>query len=290
MEDLPFDLKTKRFPEGYNLPDDASDETRTKVRQSLSKALEGHLRLILESEEFLSSLPKPPTLPLRQDRKPRFGVARFRAVDEPLGVYQDPVAPLIGSTDSQRVYLADGPAMWLRVATKFATTEEANVTDIASLLQSLAVLPLFDLRTSSGQVLANDGAGYFKIIDEKKTPQTVFAFTDGEVWAIDTWTLRMNGIIYLDETRFTNSLQMSADFLNRLGFKGPYSWIAGMEGVNSRFLSSPASQRKWGPCMSDILKKDGTFNLAEDPADALEPFFVRVYDQCAAKRPPRPKK
>jgi len=243
------------------------------------------------SPEILSSLAKPPEPQLRIDRKPRFGEARFRAVNEPLGVYQDPIAPLIGSTESHEVYLADGPAMWLRVATKFTPTEEANVTDIAGMLQGLAVLPLFDIRTSSGQAFATDGAGYFKIIDEKKTPQTVFAFVDGEVWAIDAWTLRQTpGIIYLDERRFTNSLQMSADFLDRLGFKGPYRWIAGMEGVNKRFLSSPTSQRKWGPCMSDILKKDGTFKLTEDPSDALEPFFIRVYDQCAAKRPPLPKK
>jgi hypothetical protein len=181
--------------------------------------------------------------------------------------------------------------MWLRVATKFEPTEEAKLTDIAGMLQGLAVLPLFDIRTSSGQALAADGAGYFKIIDEKKTPQTVFAFVDGEVWAIDSWTLRRTpGIIYLDEQRFANSLQMCADFLDKLGFKAPYRWIAGMEGVNKRFLSSPTSQRKWGPCMSDVLKKDGTFNLTEDPADVLERFFIRVYDQCAARRPPRPKK
>lgn len=256
---LPFDLKTKRFPVTYTLADDADPQTRSKVREALSRDLEKALRVILGSQEFLASQPKPPTPPPREDRKPRLGEARFRSNDEPLGTYQDPVALLIGSTERQRIYLADGPAMWLRVATEYAPERNANVTEIAGQLQSLAVLPLFDLRTTTGQVLASDGSAYFKTIDEKKTPQTVFAFTDAEVWAIDTWTLRQfPNLVYLDETRFTRSLQMAAEFLDRLGFKGPYRWIAGMEGVNNRFLSSPNGPKR-GLCMSDTLKKRGYF-------------------------------
>ncbi len=79
-------------------------------------------------------------------------------------------------------------------------------------------------------------------------------------------------MIVLNESRFAQSLQMSADFLSRLGFNGPYRWIAGMEGVNGRFISSDGT-RKWGPCMSDTMAVPGTFNLTDDPADALEPFF-----------------
>jgi hypothetical protein len=288
---MPFDLLERRNAITYDLPEGADIEARNLQLKELTGKLQNGLKTFFASDFYKDTQPKPPAPALREDRKPRYGKARFRSETEDLGFYQDPVASLIGSTERQRVYLADGPAMWLRVATQFAPDKNVNVTQVAGLLQTLAVLPLFDLGTSSGQVLASDGAGYFKFTDEKKTPQVVFAFTDGEVWTIDTWTLRaLPKMIVLNEPRFAQSLQMSADFLSRLGFKGPYRWIAGMEGVNGRFISSSDGTRKWGPCMSDTMAVPGTFNLTDDPADALEPFFERVYDQCTAVRPPRPKR
>ena len=127
--ELPFDLTAKRYPEGYDLPDDASDETRTKVRQSLSKALEGHLRLILESEEYLASIPKPPAPTAGIYREPLDGRARLRAEGQPLGFNRPAFAHLTGAK-AAKIFLDDGPAMWLRVGPQKPIEPPMKVTDL----------------------------------------------------------------------------------------------------------------------------------------------------------------
>src|SRR5271166_5067351 len=173
---LPFEMKAKRYPEGYELPDDESDETRAKVRQSLSKALEGHLRLILESEEYLASIPKPPAIIYRE---PLDGRARFRAPGQPLGFNRAPFAHLTGAK-AGKVFLDDGPAMWLRVGPQKPTEPPMQVTDLETIVQGIAVLPLYEASPPPSAIWNSDGAGWARAFDAQSSPSTAFMFTDGE--------------------------------------------------------------------------------------------------------------
>ena len=57
QENMPFNLGHRRFPIRYTLHEDATDETRKTVRDSLSKELDAAIRLIFDSEEYKASLP-----------------------------------------------------------------------------------------------------------------------------------------------------------------------------------------------------------------------------------------
>ncbi len=143
---MPFDLIEHRNAITYNLPEDADPETRKLQLKELTATLENALRNFFASNFYKDSLPKPPAPALREDRKPRYGEARFRSETEDLGFYQDPVASLIGSIERQRVYLADGPAMWLRVATQFAPDQNVIVARVPVFVRPL---PYFRSLTSA---------------------------------------------------------------------------------------------------------------------------------------------
>jgi hypothetical protein len=289
MEDLPFDLKTKRFPEGYELPDDASDEERAKVRRFLSKALESHLRLILDSDEYLASIPKPPAPPARTYREPLEGRARFRKKGETIGFSGDPTTAFLGLKE-WAVQLLDGPASWLRVAPVTPPSAALSVADIKAKLAGLAILPFYDAGNNILSVRSGDGSGYYREENNGNAISVVFVFRDAEIWAINTWFLSaVPNLIILEADRWAKSLQQCAEFLtNGLQIPGPYHWIAGMEDVSGRMLATNDPMgRKWGPCSDNIIEKDGEFSLGQDPLGVLDDFFREVYEQCGAPVPPR---
>jgi hypothetical protein len=63
-QSLPFDLADNRFPITYNLAPDASEPERKSERDKLAKTLERAIRMVLESDAYLSTLPKPPAPPI----------------------------------------------------------------------------------------------------------------------------------------------------------------------------------------------------------------------------------
>jgi hypothetical protein len=123
------------------------------------------------------------------------------------------------------------------------------------------------------------------------SPGIVFVFTDGEIWAIDTYPLTaLPKLIVLDESKFARSLQESAAFLkDRLSIPGPYRWVAGIEGVKGRSLplSNNLLAGARGPCAVDPIEEDGSFIIDQDPAAVLEPFFEKVFESCGVARPRR---
>ena len=107
-ETMPFDMAHLRRPIPYNCPAEATEDTRRKQRELLASALESAIRLVLESEDFKSSQPKPAEpLPFRP-REPMDGAGRFRPRGEPLGIDD-------GGFEHSEVKLSDGAAVWLRV-------------------------------------------------------------------------------------------------------------------------------------------------------------------------------
>jgi hypothetical protein len=58
LESMPFNLGHRKFPIQYNLPEDATEDTRKVIRATLSKELASAIRLIIENED-LSAVPQP---------------------------------------------------------------------------------------------------------------------------------------------------------------------------------------------------------------------------------------
>ncbi|MFI5089768.1 MAG: hypothetical protein ACHP7P_06895 [Terriglobales bacterium] len=283
---LPFDLAHHRFPIRYNLPDGAPDAARQVEREKLAKQLETALRLIFESEEFRAKLPKPPEPPPFPRKEPMNRHARFRPPGQPLGVGDPVAAELLGLSAKEGIYLSEGPAMWLRLMPTSDPGKAWLIRDLQEKALALAPLPLMSPSTGSfGFVRGQDGGGYYPGTGGNKTPAVAYVFVTGEVWLINTWPLR-SGLIPLEEERFTKSLEDCATFLDRLGAPRPYSWIVGIEGVQNYSLSIPSrSDRTFGPCLTDVVEKEGTYKKDDNAAELLRPFFEKIFDQCGTRRP-----
>lgn len=285
---LPFDLAHHRFPITYDLPEDASNETRKGEEARLGKTLETALRQVLDSEEYKSSLPKPPVPPPVSYREPLQGRARFRALGDPIGFSNSPFSRM-ASEEDLKVTLAEGSAIWLRVMPQQPQATRLKISDLQKLVPALGTLPLFGAYSNILRVRGRDGAGLCMPLGDGPSPAVVFVFTDAEIWTIDTYPLgALQALITLDESAFGKSLQQCADFLSdRLGLPGPYRWVCGVEGVKDRSLPLPNDPfgRTRGPCTADLIEEAGTFSLGQDPAASLEPFFEQVFEFCGAARP-----
>ncbi len=288
-ETMPFDLSHHRFPIQYDVPAGASDDERLAQRQQLSQTLESAIRGVLASDAYLSSL-APVAVP--KYREPLDGRARFRAKDQPLGFSNDPVQQLVGGKDIS-VRLADGPAMWLRVMPQKPVKQPLKISDIRNLASELMTTPFYRAYTNSFFVRGNDGGG-FAPLGAGITPTVIYMFTDAEIWAVDTYPLEaVPKLIPFDEKEFANSLQSCAKILSeRFAIPGPFRWVAGFEGIHGRSLPLPNDRfgRSRGPCAADLVQREGTFTVGENPHEAMEPFFEEMFEQCGLRRAPKASK
>lgn len=286
-ETMPFDLAHHRFPIQYEVPEGAPDEERKAQRDKLAKVLESAIRGVLDSDAYRSTL-----VPIKapQYRQPVFGRARFRAKGESIGFSNDPVQRMVGKKDFP-VTLNDGPAIWLRVMPQRPIIQPVKISEIQRLVGQLTLMPLYKGYTNSYSVRGTDGAGILPLLDSQSTPTLVFIFTDAEIWAIDTFALQVSpNLIAISESDFATSLQHCAAFLSeRFSIPGPYHWIAGLEGIQGRSLPVPNDRlgRTRGPCASNLIEREGSFGLDDDPFEVLEPLFDALYEQCGVPRNPQ---
>jgi hypothetical protein len=142
---------------------------------------------------------------------------------------------------------------------------------------------------------AEDGFRVHAVIEDHrdKTSWMVFAFTTGEVWAIDTYLpSAARDYIPLDEKSLSKSLKEYASFLSRLGIEPPYRWIVGIEGVKGKGIYVPAPPGRMssypgprGHCVVDPLVQEGTYAPGDDARTSLRLFFEHAFDSCGLERP-----
>jgi hypothetical protein len=287
-DDLPFDLRHRRHPITYELHDGASDEERRAARERLAGDLERAVRGVLGNEVVKSKLTMRPVEPpafVFRDPHPHRGRARFRGPGEAIGVSRSPEALLKGEA-ATTVRLADGPAMWLRLAPVSSPGRIWKIAELETASNLLAHVPLCECGQYLSLVRGNDGVGIHSALKGEPSPTLVYAFTTGEVWAINAWALeRAQGRIVLEENRFSKGLEALALFLKSLGMSGPYRWIAGMEELEGRYLDSGTKFHAYGPCMKNVIEKDGIYRPGDDATLSLRPFFDEIFDQCGTERP-----
>ena len=218
---LPFDMAHLRRPIQYRLPDGSSEKDRRAVRDELAETLEGAFRTILESEEFLSQLPKPPPLPPFPEKQPLNGRARFRAAGKPLGIASEGLIDRIENRVPRTIKLADGPAYWLRLFPSIYTNQKLSTQTLKQTALQLSIVPLIRPMQSSGFVRGEDGGGWYPVEGTDTVHSVAYVFNTGEVWVIDAWLSQIPKLFELDERIFSATLQQSVDFLGRVGIGGP---------------------------------------------------------------------
>jgi hypothetical protein len=282
---LPFDLAHHRFPITYNVPDDASDSLRREQRKKLSETLEAALRAVFESPENRESLPKEPEQQSFKQKEPMLGNARFRARREPLGVSVDIVSQMVGSPVTNPVVLVDGAAEWLRLMPVTDPGRTWLVQELKERAMKLSILPLIPSGGDVGFVRSNDGCGYYRTTGGETAYAVSYVFTTGEVWIINALVGRAGLYFELNENGYSKSIEGCASFLESLGIKEPYRWMVGIEGIKDDQLRIPNRyDRVWGPCLTDMVKREGLYRTGDDTAKLLDPFFNEVFDQCGLER------
>ncbi len=301
-ETMPFDMAHLRHPITYICPDNADDSTRRVARDGLAKDLEKAIRLVLDSDEFKATLPKLPEPPPFPAAEPKEGQGRFRAKGEPLG---NVLTPFFKPTD-QNAHLVDTPVIWLRVMPETSQPSKWGFNAIKNAAKTgeqffapLWYQPKLNLQYISGK---DGGVGVFSAFanDPNRVAMLAYAFETGEVWSINAYSLNATRerVIPLDESMFAEALERYCAFLDRLGCKAPYKWIAGIEDTEGRGLYPlrPSDPAAWtfhppepqGSCQNATIISNGIRNPGQTAADSLRPFFDKIYDECRVEHPHRP--
>jgi hypothetical protein len=283
-ETMPFDLIEHRHPISYELPEDADDVMRNSQRNQLTKKLKSALKTFFESDEYKNSLPKPVPIAYRE---PQDGRARFRLKGDSIGVKSNVFTHFTGAPQD-KLFLTEGPSMWLRVGPQSPTGKVQKIKEIERYAPKLALLPFYEPGSSIGGVRGPDGFGFYRDNGLDPVPSLVYAFTDGEIWSINTLYLTIDlELIFLEEEKLVKSLDQCVDYLKSLGILGPYRWVAGLEGIRDRYLCVDAFGRKRGLCQVDIIESEGVFKSGDNSQQVLEGFFEEVFDKCGLDRPPK---
>jgi len=288
-DSLPFDLAHVRWPTRFTLDEKTSSEEKKKIKQELVSSLKKAIRASIEtmSSSSITSPRKSPWVVAKD------GPARFRGTGEELGIYED-------DNKALKVFLASGPAMWLRVIPSIVPKKIWTTFELKQTAQSgnnLYPSPLV-----YGQGLdwfrAEDGWGTFSTKENKNghimTGGAAFVFETGEIWATDTNLLAYDTdkLFYMDiQNKCTKSLTIYSQFLQRLGIEPPYNWIAGLTGIKGRALEYPAKPghswiRDSGPIyLAGTIEVEGQFAAKESALVALLPFFEKLFEKCGRPRP-----
>ena len=291
-ETLPFNMKHLRWPITYHLPDGSDDSAKQAVRKNLAGASHAAFKAIIESGEFKASMPKPPEVPRFVERDLVDGLGRFQKRNEPIGVAEGPM----GIGGAQDVFLADGPAMWLRVMPENQQTGEWTISELKAKLNTggSLLLPLGNF-SSWSYVRAPDGFGYMPTManGSDPVPAVIVAFKSGEVWSVYTGPLSS---IHKDipnlEPMFVDCFTRCIRFLQKgLNIAPPYRWVAGVENLRGKRLWKIARPGQayidpmTGPCLTDIVSESGVLSETDKVQLGLRPFFRKLYDACGAERP-----
>ena len=294
---MPFDLAHKRFPITYNLRDDAAPDDRKLQLTNLSKIFEVAIRDILD--HHLSKQPQTAP-PVFLPKTPAAGRARFRSP-----ISESNKKALIGRTESsfhsasRRLVLDDGPAMYLRVFPTRPPNREWTLPELKRKENGPRGLILFPLQDGTSRFNAEDGCGWYTRTGEDEEPvesdSVVMAFTTGEIWAIDaSWLRWWGGKIWLNPIvdLFSKKLEDYSFFLQSLEMEPPFSWIAGLEGIEGLLLDYEPPRGRFKipgmepPCLANEFEKSGLFSPGALARDALRPFFEGLCHMCAME-PPR---
>jgi hypothetical protein len=268
-----------------------------------------------EYEKLLRALHKEPVQPPPLGEKPDFskkpvsnqqparfiaaeakhGDARFRAPDKSIGLFWN-MMPLVPIPEYE-VFLAEGPAMWLRLMPRDATLREWSHDDLLNCGRGPGIT-LQPLLWGNLQYLrSEDGIGVYATIDnlkrEAETSSITFAFNTGEIWCVDTTVLQneKKHLYFLDIARtLSQKFRGYGEFLQCLGIQPPFNWMAGLEGVKGWRLKVPpppnhVATSAGETCLSNIVFANGTYDLEHSPIMTLRPFFSQLFKKCSTKIP-----
>jgi hypothetical protein len=233
-------------------------------------------------DEYKDSLPKPAPIAYRE---PQDGRARFRARGEAIGVRADAFNPTAG-TLQEKLFLTEGPSMWLRVGPKSLIDKPKKIKEIERQANKIALLPFYEPGGAIGGVRGPDGYGFYDSNGTEPTSRLVYAFTDGEVWSINNAYLAIKpDLILFDENRIVKSLDQCAGFLNGLGIPGRIAGSLALKVFSIDTCVWTLLDGREESVRRILLNQKDSSREGDGSGQVLEPFFEELFDKCGLDHP-----
>lgn len=221
---------------------------------------------------------------------PAEGKARFRSPSQPLGKLFNRL-PAPGAQQFPDVFLASGPAAWLRILPAQTVPDPLGGLSIDHALHQTSFMS-FPLNQSGDEdvrkIRAADGIGLCTLSGTWATSVS-FCFKNGEFWTIDTSLHTFNSHrVFLKEDAFAEAMMRGVRVLRTLGVSGPYRWEAGLEGIaGCEFAPIGRSWTGVYTFAADEVVREGALVDARSIHEArelLSRFFVAVYEEAHMPR------
>ncbi len=276
-ESLPFDMRHLRWPLRYKYGIDDDKTVKNREFASLRKLLSTQLKLIVQSD-----FDSPQDQNLFKPFAAVDGISRFTGHSLPLGSYD-------GHGITMDVYLAGGPAAWLRLYPEYKQERVWRPAELRELVVGF-LLPM----TSPGSHLqydylrSEDGFGCCVSLQKHGLAETaVKVFQTGEIWAVSPYVAQaVPEGMFVDIDMWRLMTEQYVGFLRVVGVRGDLKWEAGYEGVRGRKLVVDAnslpthiSQNPSRASASHIVSRTGLVT-GSSTKGALRPFMEEVLHAC----------
>ncbi len=287
--ELPFDMRHRRFPLTYDLAPDADSETRRNTRERLATDIQSAIVAVLDAH------PRPAAEQPVFERSPTFdGGATFVEANEHFPMWVD------SQGDTQRRFPV-GPKMFLRLMPRDAVPpiERAAILEV---LAGSELWPLGHLRYGGwGMGTNRHGGGY--VARHPDDDSLIGAISQiiltREIWGIETHLLTHAASrqwIDQDYPVIPDTLlrQIFEDGLarylkvarERLGLSPPLVAIAGVVNLENHRLTLSQTQISRQIYESSILREIPIEDPDRPAAEILYPFYAALYDAVGVRLPP----
>lgn len=293
-DNLPFDLRHRRFPIRYNVDHTASPDICQQQKEQLTKNLETAILTIINSG-ILEKKPPPPSEFVAAT--PRYKKSSFLEDGKELVV-------LRRLNQAYNFYWKNGPQMFLRLIPKYQCQEWTHLRLMELIKIKNNPLYAFSLEDFSEREPNEFGVLIlFFPPGRMEADDITQAFTSGEIWGINKSMLEPvatpEGVQYkviphTFENLFEKSLKSYIDFSeNKLEIEPPLHFVAGMDGIKDYLITCPKDP-PWrginkfhqGICLRDEIIYEGTIeNYQVNIHNTLKTFFEKVWETCSLPRP-----
>ena len=259
LENLPFNIRHRRFPISYCLADEASPEERATVKTQLVSALATALRAIIESHDVPEVVP--------ETRMPH---------TSSLSIYYDESEPILSyysGSELENIFVPPGAKMFLRLIPKLNLQEFSN-EECEMLARDGGLAPMSRRRDGFGRTATRNVYGAITWLQEGGTKNVLTLtqlFRNRELWGVDATMIKLEhcqehgevdfGFIPCSalEQEFCFTLRNYLDFFEK-NFPDafPVHFIAGLTGVaDYRMAARFHFERFAGHFVEDSVVFDG---------------------------------
>lgn len=289
--ELPFDLRTRRFPLDYHVAETDSAESRRSVRDELVRRLAGALA---EAADRAPIEPEPPPEKAPLHAAAALGDSTFVLPNSPI------VAEVSSRANdgvvSEHVYWHHGPSAWLRVLpTKPLDLTRASLRAIVE--QSLMPLEPFGDAQARHRCVNSYGMivlGFDGEVAETHATRFTQVFRTGEVWGLNKQLIESPDAMPRQRflipwpalsVLFERGLQNYLTFARQtLHLELPLIVTAGLAMVNDAILvrhrhgyTGPETTR----CMEQLIRRQWTIESFDiEPNQLFKELYAAIWDAC----------